>query len=153
MGIHFGDDKVHQLTRDKSKFQVYEKAYIIRQLFPITISGVASLHVMLWWPGVDADIEQKVKQCNQYQINQRKLPVMPLHPREWPGKPWSRIHVDYAGPFQGKMFLAIVDSYSKWLDVYVTSSASSAITIHKVQTTFVALPWPTVNDPSLAYQN
>ena len=61
--------------------------YIIRQLFPITISGVASLDVMLWWPGVDADIEQKVKQCNQCQINQRKLPVMPLHPREWPGKP------------------------------------------------------------------
>ena len=58
----------------------------------------------LWWPGVDADIEQKVKQCNQYQINQRKLPVMPLHPWEWPPKPWSRIHLNYAGPFQGKMF-------------------------------------------------
>ena len=39
----------------------------------------------LWWPGVDADIEQKVKQCNQRQINQRELPVMPLHPWEWPG--------------------------------------------------------------------
>ena len=96
----------------------------------------------LWWPGVDADIEQKAKQCNQCQINQRNLPVMPLHPWEWPGKPWSRIHLDYAGPFQSKMFLVIMDSYSKWLDVHVTNSACSAITIDKLQTTFAALGLP-----------
>ena len=53
----------------------------------------------LWWPGMDADIKQKVKHCNQYLINQRKLPVMPLHPWEWPGKPWSRIHLDYVGTY------------------------------------------------------
>ena len=73
----------------------------------------SSARSYLWWPGVDADIEQKVKQCNQCQINQRKLPVMPLHPWEWLGKPWSQIHLDYAGPFQGKMFLVIVDGYLK----------------------------------------
>ena len=94
------------------------------------------------WPSVDTDIEQKVKQCNQYQINQRKLPVIPLHPWEWLGKLWSRIHVNYAGSFQGKMFLVIVDSYSKWLDIQVTSSVSSAITIDKLQTTFVVLGLP-----------
>ena len=93
----------------------------------------------LWWPGVDADIEQKVIQCNQCQINQRKLPVLPLHPWEWPGKSWSRINVNYVGPFQGKMFLVIVDSYSKWLDIHVTSSVSVAITIDKLQTTFAGL--------------
>ena len=51
----------------------------------------------------------------------------------------SLIHVYYAGPLQGKMFLVIVDSYSKWLDVCVTSSASSVITIDKLQTTFTDL--------------
>ena len=39
-------------------------------------------HSYLWWPGVDADVEQKVKQCNQRQINQKKLPMMPLNPWE-----------------------------------------------------------------------
>ena len=67
---------------------------------------------------------------------------MPLHPWEWLGKPWSQIHVDYAGPFQVKMFLVIMDNYSKWLDVHVTSSASSAIIINKLQTTFMALGLP-----------
>ena len=57
----------------------------------------------LWWPGVDTRIEQKVKQCYQCQIKERKLPVMPLHPWEWLGKPWSQVHFDYAGPFKGKM--------------------------------------------------
>lgn len=30
--------------------------------------------------------------------------VAPLHPWEWPDRPWSRIHADYAGPFMGSMF-------------------------------------------------
>jgi hypothetical protein len=33
-------------------------------------------------------------------------------------KPWTRLHVDYAGPFLGKMFLVLIDSHSKWMDVY-----------------------------------
>ena len=27
--------------------------------------------------------------------------MAPLHPWEWPGKPWNGIHIDYARPFQG----------------------------------------------------
>ena len=96
----------------------------------------------LWWPGVDADIEQKVKQCNQCQIKQTKLPVMLLDPWEWPGKPWSYIYLNHAKPFQGKMFLVIVDSHSKWLNMHVTSSTSSAITSDELQTTFATLVFP-----------
>jgi len=52
------------------------------------------------------------------------------------------MHIDYAGPFQGRMFLIIVDSHSKWLEVGVTHSASSAVIIVKLQTTFTALGLP-----------
>ena len=38
--------------------------------------------------------------------------VVPLRPWEWPNRPWSRLHVDYAGPFMGRMLLAIVDAFS-----------------------------------------
>jgi len=102
----------------------------------------ALAHSYLWWPVLDSDIEQKVKKCIQCQTNQKRLPKAPLHPWEWPDKPWSRIHIDYAGPFQGRMFLVIVDSHSKWLEVHVTHSASSAVTIEKLQTTFAALGLP-----------
>jgi hypothetical protein len=33
---------------------------------------------------------------------------------EWPTTPWQRIHLDFNGPFLGRMFRIIVDAHSKW---------------------------------------
>ena len=44
ISVDFGDDKLHQLTRVKSKFQVLEKAYVIRQQFPITVAYSITIH-------------------------------------------------------------------------------------------------------------
>ena len=30
---------------------------------------------------------------------------------------WERVHVDFAGPYLGSMFMIIVDAHSKWLEV------------------------------------
>ena len=54
--------------------------------------------------------------------------VTPLQPWEWTQRPWSRVHMDHAGPFCGKMFLIIVDAYSKWTDAKVASSTTSYTT-------------------------
>ena len=86
---------------------------------------------VVWWPQMDHDLAQKVKTCNHCQLNQHSPPKAPLRPWEWPTKPWSRIHVDYAGPLQGKMFLVVIDAHSKWMEVAITSSATSANTIEK----------------------
>ena len=51
-------------------------------------------------------------------------PPTPLQLWEWPERPWSRLHADYTGPFLGKMFLIVVDAYSKWLEVIPVSSAT-----------------------------
>ncbi|KAL3117759.1 hypothetical protein niasHT_004888 [Heterodera trifolii] len=37
--------------------------------------------------------------------------------------------MDYAGPFFGKMFLVIVDAYSKWPEIFEMNSTGSAATI------------------------
>ena len=68
----------------------------------------------IWWPGMDTDIVTLVKNCNICQESRNAPSVAPLHPWEWPSHPWSRIHVDFAGPFLGKMYLVLVDSHSKW---------------------------------------
>lgn len=52
-----------------------------------------------------------------------------LHPWEWPGCEWVRLHIDYVGPFLGTMFLLIVDAHSKWIDVYEVKTPTSAATI------------------------
>ena len=68
----------------------------------------------IWWPGMDKEIEQAAKGCTGCQLIQNNPHTAPLlHPWEWPAHPWQRIHVDFAGPFLGTMFLVVVDSHSK----------------------------------------
>lgn len=62
----------------------------------------------VWWPGLDQGLESKVKACTQCQTNQDMRPLAPLHPWEWPDRPWSRLHLDFAGPFRGQMFQLMV---------------------------------------------
>jgi len=76
-----------------------------------------------------------------------------MHPWEYPQSAWTRIHIDYAGPFQNKMFLIVVDAYSKWMDVHVTNSSSSPATIEKLENTFAThgLPVTIVSDNGTSF--
>ena len=80
----------------------------------------------VWWPGMDADIESKVKNCQLCQQNQKSPPAVPMQAWEWPAQPWARIHIDYAGQIQGKILLVAVDAHSKWIKVSVVNSGTSA---------------------------
>ena len=91
---------------------------------------------VVWWPGIDSDLTTKVQQCEACQLNQKSPPVSPLHLWEWPKKPWARIHIDHAGPFQGKTILVIIDAHSKWIEAVTVSSTSSAVTIKVLRNLF-----------------
>nr|XP_023691255.1 uncharacterized protein K02A2.6-like [Paramormyrops kingsleyae] len=58
------------------------------------------------------------------------------------------LHMDYAGPFMGHMFLILIDAYSKWMDVYPVKSATSATTIDCLRQSFCSqgLPEMLVSD-------
>ena len=90
----------------------------------------------IWWPGMDSEIENAVRDCIPCQQSRKLAPQAPLHPWEWPGRPWYRLHVDYAGPFENEMILIIVDAHSKYIDAHVTSSTSSQATIIKLRQSF-----------------
>ena len=91
----------------------------------------------LWWPKLDEDICDMVRSCDRCQELKGKAPEAPLHPWQWPTKPWQRVHADYCTA-NGWMFLILVDAHSKWMDVYPTRSADSAITIEKLRTSFAS---------------
>ena len=107
----------------------------------------------IWWPNLDVDIEAKVKDCLQCQENQKSPPTVPMLPWEWPSKPWTRLHIDHAGPFMGKMFLVIVDSHSKWLEVRIVPSVTSLSTIQELRSVFAThgLPEIIVSDNGTAF--
>ena len=65
-----------------------------------------------------------MKHCSKYQEHQHLPAKAPMHPWEWPDRPWARIHIDYAGPIEGKMVLIMVDAHSKWLEALVVNSAT-----------------------------
>jgi len=106
------------------------------------MKGLARSYV--WWPNIDADLEAQVKQCNQCQANQPSPPAVPMHPWEWPEHPWERIHLDYAGPFLGKMFLVVVDAHSKWMEIEVVNTATTQATVEQLRAMFARFGLPKV---------
>ena len=66
---------------------------------------------------MDVAIEELIGVCEACQSVKSAPPMAPLHPWVWLEKPWQRIHVDFAGPFCGRMFLLLVDAHSKWPEV------------------------------------
>ena len=108
----------------------------VHECHPGIVHMKALARSYMWWPGLDRDIELKVRSCQTCQEHS-KLPVSAnLHPWEWQGKAWYRLHIDYMGPFEGKMILVIVDAYSKYIDAHVMTSATTAATILRLRQTF-----------------
>ena len=107
----------------------------------------------VWWPGMDGELEKKVKECPACQSDRKMPPQTPLHSWEWPERPWSRLHIGYAGPVMGRMLLIVVDSHSKWIEVHVTTSATVTTITEKLQTTFAThgLPEVLVSDNGSAF--
>ena len=57
-------------------------------------------------------------------------------------QPWVRIHADCAGPFLGKMYLILIDAHLKWIEVHITTSATSSVIIEKMRSTFATFGIP-----------
>ncbi|KAK4314476.1 hypothetical protein Pmani_014181 [Petrolisthes manimaculis] len=119
--------------------------------------GITRMKVLgrsyVWWPGIDKDIEGTVKACQECDKHQNAPELAELHPWEWPSVPWSRIHVDHAGPFMGKLFLIVVDSHSKWMEVKLVSSTSTNVAIDALNSIFAThgLPVTLVSDNGTAF--
>ena len=61
--------------------------------------------------------------------------------------------MDYAGPYQGKMLLVIVDAFNKWLEVRVMNSSTAEATVNKLRTTFetFGIPETVVSDNGICF--
>ena len=90
-----------------------------------------------------------VHRCSPCQLNRSKPALAPVHPWVWPTRVWQRIHIDFAGPFLGHMFLLVIDSHSEWLEVEILPiKVSSERTIQCLRSLFAryGLPDQLVSD-------
>ncbi|XP_015114936.1 uncharacterized protein K02A2.6-like [Diachasma alloeum] len=98
----------------------------------------------VWWPNIDHDIELVPKSCLLCLENGNKPPRNPLTVWKWPEGPQFRIQADFAGPINGKMFIIIVDAYSKWIDVREMANITSESTIEIFEDYFAVWGIPVV---------
>ena len=110
------------------------------------MKSLARSHV--WWPNIDRDIEACVRACECCQAIKQSIPLAPMQPWTWPERPWQRVHVDFAGPFLGKMFFLLMDAHSKWPEVYEMTSTTAQKTVDILRHIFAAygLPEQLVSD-------
>ncbi|XP_077531261.1 uncharacterized protein LOC144143368 [Haemaphysalis longicornis] len=69
------------------------------------------------WPGLDQTIARLVPSCQVSKENKRALRHVEITPWSFPERPWSRLHVDFGGPFNGHYIVMVVDALSKWVEL------------------------------------
>ena len=101
-----------------------------------------------WWPNVDLEIEQTVRNCSSC-LQVRKPPAAaPLALRLWPSDPWQRVHIDCAEDKKTHNFI-LVDAHSRWPEIFYmprNRTAASTTTILRELFATCGMPVHYVND-------
>lgn len=107
----------------------------------------------VWWPNLHSDVKQMCRECETCQLEQKRPQHVPLHLWEFPGESWKRLHIDFAGPFLNNMFMIVVDSYTKWLEVFRISRITSQATVTRLKRLFASygLPEQIVTDNATTF--
>ncbi|KAG8226123.1 hypothetical protein J437_LFUL003270 [Ladona fulva] len=106
----------------------------------------------VWWPNMDRKIEETVRKCLHCQDQRSEAAQAPVHPWEFPAKPWNRLHIDFAGPLHGFHWLVIVDARTKWPEVFSMKNATSQATINAISSVIARFGAPElVSDNGLQF--
>ena len=101
--------------------------------------GILSMQQMakttVYWPWIDADIEDWVQRCSACLAMKTKPEERTLLPHKVPDGPWQKIGADFFD-FDGKKFLLVIDYFSKFLFVEKVTTTSAQSTINKLCTIF-----------------
>ncbi|PIO53816.1 integrase core domain protein, partial [Teladorsagia circumcincta] len=97
----------------------------------------------VYWPTLDNDIEQLVRNCSKCASVAKDLVKAELCSWPKPNSPWIRVHADFAGPMNGRFYLILVDAYSKWPEIVQITSISSTATIQVMKGIFAKFGNPT----------
>lgn len=97
----------------------------------------------VWWPGLDQDIETKASHCESCQDSRPMAPKVPLVSWTVTERPWQRLHMDF-GEKDGTKLLLLVDSHSKWIELWKMESTSASKVIDKLRSVIAQFGIPEV---------
>ena len=89
---------------------------IAHQGHPGVVTMKNTIRAKLWWPGLDKDINEKVKTCKPCTMLAKDYPMEPMQRTILPMRPWDYIGIDFysSGMFSGHV-LVVTDYYSRML--------------------------------------
>uniref|UniRef100_A0A1I8BP70 RNA-directed DNA polymerase n=1 Tax=Meloidogyne hapla TaxID=6305 RepID=A0A1I8BP70_MELHA len=132
----------------------------IRESLHASHSGIVRMKNLareyVYWPGINKEIEEMSANCKSCQET-IKIPVKnELSPWPVPNKSWERIHIDFAGPCKdGKLYMIIIDAYSKWPEVFTNTTTSAKESIKNLEWAFshYGFPKTIVSDNGSPFQS
>lgn len=96
---------------------------------PGIVKMKASARQYVWWPRIDHDLEEIVRNCTNCNLVRNNPRETKTYEWESAKFPFQRVHIDYAGPFMGHYFFVLVDAFSKWPEVHITKDMTTNTTV------------------------
>ena len=111
----------------------------IRRKFHIGHLGITRMKSLMYcstyWLRMDQDIEKIIKECRGCRLL-AKAPSIKTQPWLKTDFPWIRLHIDYAEPLNGHYYLIIVDSFSKWREIFKCRHSTSTNIVNALNELF-----------------
>ena len=111
----------------------YQLRHIVLRQFHAGHPGISRMKAIArsyaYWPGMDRHIDDFVRHCSRCQQAAKNPPhqvPIPWQPTKFP---WSRLHIDFAGPINGMTYFVLVDAHSKWPEIFPIISPTTSNTI------------------------
>lgn len=103
----------------------------------------ARLRTKVWWPKIDVDAERLVRSCKGCTLVSAPNPPLPMKRRELPSQAWIDVAIDFLGPLpSGHYLFVIVDYFSRYKEIKVMKTITSAETIKILKEIFSRLGTP-----------
>jgi transposase InsO family protein len=94
----------------------------------------------VWWPGINQDIQQLVENC-RICLQEQRVKHQPLKTTPLPEGPWREVGSDLL-EFRDKVYLLVVDYYSRWIEVFELKEMTSKSVISKLKNSFARFGVP-----------
>ncbi|CAH8670750.1 unnamed protein product [Schistosoma haematobium] len=159
---HIDDKNIEQYSHRRNSLSLVDGCLMFgnRVIVPINLRckvmsqlhaahpGVARMKALargyVYWPNIDAQIKEYVERCSACAKAIKAPRKTEMQSWGTPTNPWSRVHVDFAGPINGKQYLVMVDAFSKWPEIHYVKSLSTKATIEKLRQVFSCFGCPDV---------
>ena len=96
------------------------------------------LREKIWYPNIDAKVQEIVEKCVPCQAVGQKSPPEPMEITPTPDTPWSSLAMDFYGPIPntGQYLLVLIDIYSKFPEIEIVNSTEAKACIPKLDKIF-----------------